>query len=117
MGNFRPDKKLKRKQAHKRWKKTRNTLENWLKEERNRKKAGLPSRKPPVRPARRRKYPPTEMQIKLAKKIEETREAFKVQKKKSLKPLRDFIIEPKWYQRLLKQFSVFLKRMMKWLKK
>ena len=57
MGNFRPDKKLKRKRARKKWRKNRNILENWWKEERNRRKAGLPRRAPPVRFAKKRKYP------------------------------------------------------------
>jgi len=61
MRNFRPDKKLKRKKAHKKWQKTRNILEQWLREERNRIKQSLPPRKSPVRFSKRRKYPIKEL--------------------------------------------------------
>jgi len=92
MGNFRPDKKLKRKKAWKRWRKTRNILENWVKEESNRVKLGLPPRKPPVRFSKRRKYP-----------IKELPKASK--KPKSML---------KWYQKLGVWLLYYLH---KWLKK
>lgn len=79
MENFRPDKKLKRKRTYKRWRRIRNILENWIREERNKIEAGLKSKGMPVRFGKRRKYPTPEH-------IEET----------SKKP--EIVL--KWYQKL-----------------
>lgn len=48
MMNFRPDKKLKRKNGYEDWRKKKNILTNYLKEFRNREMAGLPSKGCPV---------------------------------------------------------------------
>lgn len=98
---FRPDKKLKRKRAWKRWRKTRNTLENWLKEEGNR---GLPHRNPPVEFAQRKKYPRKGLSpSQINKLMKETQE-------KATKQKQEAVVKLKWYKKLWLTI-------LKWLKK
>lgn len=94
MKNFRADKKLKRKRAWKRWRKTKNILDNWIKEERNRVKAGLPHRKPPVAYSVPKKHTTKEQRIAYEIKKKKVGEALKAWKEK--KP----VVKLKWYQTL-----------------
>jgi len=108
MKNFRPDKKLERKRAWKWWRKTRNTLKDWLREESNRAEAGLPHRNPPVEFAQRRKYPIRG--ITPAKRRELMYKSLKEAQEKAAKQKQEVVVKLKWYQKLWLTI-------LKWLKK
>jgi hypothetical protein len=107
--NYRPDKKLKRKKAYRDWKKTRDTIMNYLREKRNRHLLGLPEKGRSRFFALGRKYHKplpsiVHKQLDLMRKLEkEVKSSWKLRMKWRLKWVWFMITKNLWKKKTIRQ--------------